>query len=377
LNIKSCFPATPHIAKKLKGLAMKNHGFSVPTCVAAAFAMAVLSSPSGLNAQQTWYANAGAETQDQSVQADGFFPNEMWILAGDSIQWTFAPKNEIHTVTFLAPNQVRPMATPPVGPPAGTPVVGLPTACGPYTTPQTYTGANCVSSNPVSGGSTFTVTFPNPGNYKLVCLVHTNMNGTVHVLARNNANAATLHSQRFYDEQAGDESSDLLRDRDNQKEESSDTPGHQVLAGIGEIAATGGGTQYRAVVRFLSPTIRIHKGESVTWTNLDPTEPHTVTFGTEPNGFVPTTQVDLGTPTADGTLTGVINTTSDFLNSGFLQAQAPDRTAPGLGTPPSGDTQLPPGKTRITITFNNPGIYRYHCALHDVDGMVGKVIVLP
>ena len=330
-----------------------------------------------LSAQQTWYANAGAETKDQSVQADGFFPNEIWILSGDSIQWTFTPKNEVHTVTFLAPNQVRPMATPPVGPPAGTPVVGLPVACGPFTTPQTYSGTNCVSTSPVAGGATFTVKFPNPGNYKLVCLVHTDMNGTVHVLANTAKNAALLHSQRFYDDQARDETSDLLRDRDDQQEEVSDVPGNQVLAGIGEIVATGGGTQYRAVVRFLKPTITIHKGQSVTWTNIDPTEPHTVTFGTEPNNFIPTVPVDLGTPEGDGTLTGIINTSNDFLNSGFLKVQAPDRTAPGLGIPPSGDTQLPPGPTRITITFNNPGTYYYHCALHDVDGMLGTVIVLP
>jgi plastocyanin len=358
---------------------MKKLSFSGPNALALATLVVatLLEGTSTVSAQQTWYANAGAETQNQAVQADGFFPNEMWVLAGDSIQWTFAPKNEIHTVTFLAPNQVRPIAPPPVGPPAGTPVVGLPLACGPYTTPQTYTGTNCVSSNPVSGGTKFTVTFPNPGNYKLVCLVHTDMNGTVHVLAKNNENAASLHSQRFYDERASDEADDLLRDRDDQKEEISDLGGHQVIAGTGEIAATGGGTEYRAVVRFLNPTIRIRKGESVTWTNLDPTEPHTVTFGTESAGFNPTIPVALGAPKPDGTLTGVIDTTSDFLNSGFLQAQAPDRTAPGLGTPPSGDTQLPPGKTRLTITFNHPGIYHYHCALHDVDGMIGKVIVLP
>ena len=55
-----------------------------------------------------------------------------------------------------------------------------------------------------------------------------------------------------------------------------------------------------------------------------------------------------------------------FLNSGFLQAQAPDRT---------GTAQLPPGTTRIRITFPNKGTYYYHCALHDVTGMFGAVIV--
>ena len=376
-------------------------------------AVAAVMTPQLAKAQYT--ANAGTETKDQSVQADGFFPNEVWVWEGDSITWKFAPKNEVHTVTFLTPGQVRPMATPPVGPPAGTPVVGLPLGCAsfpPYNASSTYTGTNCVSSAPTSGGTTFTVTFSNPGNYKLVCLVHTDMNGTVHVLQSSNPEkpfyAASLpFIQSDYDRQARDEASDILKDNDNQGEEVQDYPRNNVIAGTGEIVATGGGTQYRAVVRFLNPTIRIHAGDSVTWVNLDPTEPHTVTFGTEnpaPGAFVPTAPAGLGTPAGDGTLTATIacspvpplpkGTACDqefgseyspnpgqgynpttFLNSGFLQARAPDRTAPGLGVPPSGDAQLPPGTTRITITFPQPGNYYYHCALHDVDGMLGEVIV--
>jgi plastocyanin len=34
-----------------------------------------------------------------------------------------------------------------------------------------------------------------------------------------------------------------------------------------------------------------------------------------------------------------------------------------------------PGTTRIRITFPNKGTYYYHCALHDVDGMNGTVVV--
>jgi plastocyanin len=346
-----------------------------------ALAVTIFFAPSSAKAQagDTYTANVGAETTDQSVQADGFFPNELWILEGDSIKWTFVPKNELHTVTLLTPGQVRPPAPPPVGPPP--PPFGPPFAfaanCTAYVGSASYTGAACVSSNPLSSSptpSSFSVTFPkgSAGNYKFVCLVHTDMNGTVHVLVNNAANAALLHSQRFYDDQARDEASDILSDRDNQREETNEAGRNAVIAGTGEIVGTAGGTQYRAVVRFLTGTIRIHAGESVEWTNLDPTEPHTVTFGTEPANFVPTSQVDLSTPEADGTLSGTINSTSDFLNSGFIQAQAPDRTAPAVG-----DSQLPPGTTRIRITFPNPGTYQYHCALHDVDGMLGTVIVLP
>ena len=90
-----------------------------------------------------------------------------------------------------------------------------------------------------------------------------------------------------------DEAQALLSDNDHRGEDHHEWNDRRdgdntVIAGIGEIVATGGGLQYRAVVRFLPGIIRIHAGESVVWTNLDPTEPHTVTFGTEPAGFVPT-----------------------------------------------------------------------------------------
>jgi plastocyanin len=373
------------------------------------------------NAQTTYNASAGAETKDQSVQADGFFPNEVWLLEGDSIKWTFTPKNEVHTVTLLTPGQIRPAAPPPAGPPFAAQGV----SCGPATS---YDGSACVSTpTGLSGGATFTVKFPKAGNYKLVCLIHTDMTGTVHVLVNNAANSALIHSQRFYDDQAQDEAEVLLAagsggvDSDGwQRRNDGD---YAVQAGDGKVVATGGGLQYRAVVRFVPSEIHIHAGESIVWTNIDPTEPHTVTFGDEPAGFVPTlyslppalllpagppipnppvpcssTVTTNCTDPGTGTVLATINCTTSpaatagttpcnaafapqensvtppappfdqfsFLNSGFLQAETPDRT---------GTVQTNPGTTRIRITFPNKGTYYYHCALHDVDGMYGKVVV--
>ncbi len=323
----------------------------------------------------TYTATVGAETKDQSVQADAFFPNELWVLEGDSIQWKFVPKNEIHTVTLLAqppgaPEQTRPSAPPPAGPPFTAQKVNCTVAAA-----SNYDGTACTSTQTgLTAPATFTVTFSKAGNYKLVCLVHTDMNGTVHVLANTTPNAALLHTQQFYDDEARYEANAILSDNDQphfgQRPSGPPSPysgQNTVIAGIGKIVATGGGTQYGAVVRFLDGKIQIHKGESVTWTNLDPTEPHTVTFGTEPQNFIPPIPAGLDATADDGTLTATFNS-AVFLNSGFLVAQAPDRT---------GTTQLPPGTTRITITFNKPGTYSYHCALHDVDGMIGEVVVLP
>lgn len=386
--------------------------------------------PSSVKAQTTYHAYVGGETPDQSVQADAFFPNELWLFEGDSIEWKFVPKNEAHTVTFLTAGQTRPSAPPPAGAPFA--VQGV--ACGPA---AVYDGSACVSTaTGLAGGATFTVTFPKAGNYKLVCLIHTEMNGTVHVLKNLPVNAPAIHSQRFYDHVAYDEAQALLSDNDSQDADHhrwDDRDDHDrdrdhdennaVTAGVGEIVATGGGTQYRAVVRFLPGVIRIHAGESVVWTNIDPTEPHTVTFGDEPAGLVPTLYalppalfLPAGPPIpnppatctlametncqdfATGTIIATINCTTSpaatagttpcdaafnpqensvnppappfdqnsFLTSGFLQAAKPDRT---------GSAQVAPGITRIRITFPNKGVYFYHCALHDTDGMYGTVIV--
>jgi plastocyanin len=391
---------------------MKRILFPGSLCWMLLAAVFFIASPA--KAQSTYNAYVGGETKDQGVQADAFFPNEVWLLEGDSIKWTFVPKNEQHTVTLLTSGQIRPSAPPPAGPPFS--VQGV--ACGPA---ASYDGSACVSTaTGLAGGATFTVTFPKAGNYKVVCLIHTDMTGSVHVLVNNATNSALIHSQRFYDDAARNEAEAVLADSDDHED---DRRGREhwrdddnsVIAGTGEIVATGGGLQYRAVVRFLPGVIRIHEGESVVWTNLDPTEPHTVTFGDEPTGFVPTLYslppavlLPAGPPipnppalcsstvTTDckdpgtGTVIAAINCTTtpctaafspqensvappapafaplSFLNSGFLQAAAPDRT---------GLAQVPPGTTRIRITFPNKGTYFYHCALHDTDGMYGTVIV--
>ena len=352
----------------------------IPLCL---LLLVFLIVPRTANAQRTWYANVGAETKNAAGQADAFLPNEIWINAGDSIQWTWQPKNEPHTVTFLTARQTRPTPPPPIGPPFGPPVgppffFGSPAECpspNPYNGGSaTYDGSACVSSAVLTGGtapSTFTVAFPNPGNYKMVCLIHTNMNGTIHVL---DAAAALPRSQSDYDKQAGDEAQDILKDTDHPLEEVRDFPAsaHEVLM-TGEVVATGAGRQYLAIVRFFPQTTYIHKGETVEFTNADPTEPHTVTSGRSDTLVNDMAVINAGL-SPDGARVSTVNSISDFadatpgtgINSGFLQASAED--AAGAG-------QNPPGTTRIRIQFNVPGTFYYHCALHDVDGMKGSVVV--
>jgi plastocyanin len=237
---------------------------------------------------------------------------------------------------------------------------------------------------PSVAGQKFVVTFPTTGNFELVCLVHPEMFGTIHVLA----NSEILpHDQAFYDEQAEDERSALLDDIDPPTSKShhsmtgmlsgsviARTKG--VIAGFGEIAATAGGQESLSVVRFIDGTVEIHAGDTVEWSNLDPIIAHTITFGTEPADlFDPSCGPSPGCAVSidpDGALHATITGPGQNVHSGFILAALEGYTG-GLPVP-----QLPLfPPTRFRVTFTQAGTYNYKCSLHDSLGMVGKVIVLP
>jgi plastocyanin len=294
-----------------------------------------------------WNATVGAESTDLGRQDLAFLPNEMWVHPGDSVTWTVTAA-EPHTVTFLTDSQIRPPFN-----------VGCP---GFSAGSATFDGTSCITTGVLSKGEKFTVLFPVAGNFKLVCLIHEGMTGIVHVVA---PSQSLPHDQEFYDRFAQTESSALLADRDAamSKHEHSH---NSVTVGGGEVVATGAGSDTLSVMRFSDPNITVRAGDTVEWTNEDSTTAHTVTFGTEPpNPVPPSYNVTLD---PDGARHGVLNSTSDSVHSGFLQAAPQDR---------DGLAQASPGVTRFRVTFTKPGIYPYICALHDGLGMKGKVVVLP
>lgn len=290
-------------------------------------------------------------------QAIAFLPNEMWIHVGDSINWT-SGSDDIHTVSFFVAGQAYQDFT-----------VGCPGYSAPGTS---FDGSHCVSAPPLVTGQSFPIKFTSTGNFKMICLVHPSMTGVIHVLAK----TATLpHDQAFYNDQAEDQQKSLLADADHGHMDmdmktmvsTRVVPGKaSVTAGTGEMNGTGAGFQSLSIVRFNNETIEIHAGDTVEWTNLDPSLPHTVTFGTEPTPDQygpPSANVSLD---ADGARHATISFVGESVHSGFLVAAALDQ---------SGVTVAPPGATVLRITFTHPGTYDYMCALHDNLGMVGKVVV--
>ena len=335
--------------------------------VLVALLVAGLGFSNAVQAQQNWNATVGAQSANMSKQAVAFLPNEIWIHAGDSITWTFA-SGDIHSVTFLTVGQVDPFdftqGCPPITP-SGSP----------------FDGSSCVSSAPLTLGQTYQVIFPAAGNYEIVCLVHAQMFGTIHVL---DPSLPLPYDQASYDEQAKEQLKALLEDADLRQHHAE----HQhsmadmfsakvsssmksVTAGVGEIAATAGGQQSFSLVRFINNTVTIHAGHTVEWTNLDPEIGHTITFGTVPQDLIdPSCSPNcVVTTDPDGALHATITSTQQNVHSGLIAALLEDE--PGV---PQGPVYPP---TRFRVTFTTPGTYPYVCAFHDNLGMDGQVIVLP
>jgi plastocyanin len=326
------------------------------------FLVAVLITPQ-LVRGATWQATVGAQSDDHGRQGLAFLPNELWVNVGDSITWTFAT-DEVHTVTFLeqdvTPQQTRPANT------AGCPAPGGLAPDGRTLNPSLFDGSACVNSGRQASGS-YTVSFPTAGNFKLVCLVHANMTGTIHVL---NLSDPLPHDQAFYDDQAKNQRNDLLSDgvrlRLRGIATAEEDSGNAVSVGIGEIVATGGGSQTMSVMRFLRGTTVVRVGDTVEWTNLDPVTSHTVTFGAQPANN--NTPAGLNpNPDPDGARHAVISSTADNVNSAFIVAANQDR---------QGLAQSPLSFTRFRVTFTRAGVFDYFCALHSDLGMKGRVIVL-
>jgi plastocyanin len=341
---RSCMSTNP--AQQLSARDIPpHHLFKIFSKLRLMLAAGLLLLPQLLAAQ--WNATVGAESSDLGRQGFAFLPNEIWVHAGDSITWTVTAA-EPHTVTFLTDSQIRPPFN-----------VGCP---GFSTGSAIFDGSTCVTSTVLFKGSQLRVAFPVVGNFKLVCLIHSDMTGIVHVL---DPSQPLPHDQEFYDRLAQKEATALVADEDATK------PKHHhsqngVTVGGGEVIATGAGSDTLSVMRFRDSDITVHAGDTVEWTNEDSTTTHTVTFGPEPQDLVPPSPNVTVDP--DGARHGILNSPSDSVHSGFLQAAPQDRV---------GLAQAPSRVTRFRVTFSKQGIYSYICALHDGLGMKGKVVVLP
>ena len=317
-------------------------------------------------AHQLWLVNVGAQSSDEGRQTNFFYSREITVDVGDQVRWT-QNADELHTVTFLAPGQTRndvPLFT---FTSDFSNIVPNLTALAPQGDPTKFDGTALTSSGafPVPGAPPgpphqYTVTFTKAGDYDYVCLVHATMSGTIHVRASGTPYPQT---QAQYDLQAHILQAQRLGQTTALAAQglaaAVSSGGTRVTAGIGQLFNTGS----FAVLRFEPDKKLIHAGEKVTWTNLDPETPHTVTFGTEPPGGPLGAYPPSGT---DGPGHATISSPSQSVSSGFVLNGLPPPTPP-----------LPPHSDTFSVTFTQPGVYPYICALHDDLGMKGVITVLP
>lgn len=298
---------------------------------AALLGSMIVASPANAStwSPHAWTVLAGSQSRDREIQGMAYLPSKIVVDEGDTITWR-ANSAEMHTVTFLAAGQTldslqpfNPAVPEEVFPRGGSSYDG-----------HSYYNSGLLANVAVPGFPTVTsysLTFPQEGVFTYYCLVHgIVMKGTVHVQEQG---AAYPYTQADYNRASRVHERWILRDgRKLDASLARQASNHKVLA--------GGDDGIAMIMRFVRPSVTVHRGDTVWFTNPGMGAPHTVTFGVEPaNIFAPS-----GDPT---------HFSGGNLNSGII----------------------PPGGT-FAVTFDAAGTFKYICALHDYMGMVGQVVVV-
>lgn len=300
-----------------------------------------LASAHGTPTPRTWHAEVAFESQNHAIQGMAFLPGVLWINKGDTVVWT-VKAGDIHTVTFIPPGTLLPPFNP------ADPLQALPQGGSVYDG-VSYFNSGIMSSFPfpppgVPGGTTYKLTFGVTGDFTYYCLVHPSMIALIHVRP---AGTPYPFSQQVYNQQINSGNQTILNDGQKLADRAeAQSNSHNVTVGIGDGLAS--------LMRFFPHNIVIHVGDTVTFTNRDVMEPHTVSFsigGTFPPTPPGTDFVPFGNPGAfDG---------STDLNSGFIGANPA-----WFGT-------------TFKVTFVKAGTYAFFCDLHDFLGMMATIVVKP
>jgi len=273
---------------------------------------------------RTWHAVVGAESGDHAIQGLLFQPDVLWINVGDTVVWT-AKAGDIHTVTFLPPGQTPPPFT---GSSDQVNKVG-----GNVYDGKSYFNSGIMAAIPVPGfqvSRTYSLTFGVAGDFTYHCIVHPSMLAIIHVQPEG---APYPFSQKDYTRQIKAGTKTVLKDGHKLAEVAEDhSSNHHVTLGTGDGRVS--------VVRFFPSQITVHVGDTVKFTNLDAGNPHTVTFGPDPqdeNAAYGDPQHFHGQPLSSGIL---------FFGQAF------------------------------SVTFEQAGIFPFRCLFHDYLGMTQTITVL-
>lgn len=322
-----------------------------------------------------WRVLAGAVDQAEMIEAMSFFPEEITINAGDAVFFDVGMR--FHTLSFLAGEEPPLLVIADAA--AGTPGTGEPRY---ITNPAAafpaggtaYDGSSYVNSGlPDPSAPPFVVTFPTPGTYEYLCLVHPQMTGSI--IVQEPGNELPM-DQAAYDQLGTEQAEAMLAEgRQLALQQMAATP----TAGSGgtthEVTAGTGGDNVE-VLRFLPDTLTIAVGDTVRWTNRSRHDPHTITFlgGEEPPELILVEPQAGGPPTLIMNPTAILPVGGDtfdgtgLTNSGTLGGELAEMAAEF------------PRTTSYELTFTAPGEYTYFCVYHaagpdDEHGMPGTIVV--
>lgn len=294
---------------------------------------------------QTWSVATGAQSPDETIQGMVFLPGSITIDAGDTIVW-HANSAEPHTVTFNAApgEQFNPFA----------PAIGNGSD---FDGSQYVTSAALANVSSATAGfpteQSFSLTFTKAGAYHYICLVHPGMGGSVIVQP---AGTPYPETQAQYNVQSQAQAAHIIAAGWQMRAQDISSSDNQHVF-VGDTNMEAGAD----VMAYMRSTVVVHVGQSVQFVNKS-MGPHTVTFGAEIGnpqnpwcalGCSASTLPATG-PIFFGSYAATLNSSNALFNSGWIFT--------GVS---------------VTVTFNQIGVYTYHCALHDYMGMTGRVIVVP
>jgi plastocyanin len=309
----------------------------------------------GPSGPQTYEIDVDAAAQPQ-FQVSAYFPGTVTVRPGDTIKFNSKSVGNPHTITLgikadnsNRPNLITAKGENPVafGPcftdtePAPA-LSACPTPSNPAS-PPAYAGKGYWNSGIVSkavpNSESITLKLADtlaPGDYRYLCMLHPFMAGVLKVAATDEERQSPTAVRA-----EADTGANAAIARTNTLKPPAATAG-TVTAGWGD--------NIIAVQGFDPATITVKAGETVTWKDANPYEPHTVTFNSTFKS-----PSDPGATAPAGVKSGGTFTGTGLTSSGLFGP------APFFGGP------------TFSLKFSKAGTYNYVCAIHP--GMKGTVTV--
>jgi plastocyanin len=277
-----------------------------------------------------------------TISGNIFAPREIVVPVGSTVTWTVT-SGEAHTVTF-PPQKVAP----PDGPPPSWPVMVQAGGA------AQFDGGALVNSGIIFRDAQVNVTFTEAGTFSYICALHPGIQGVVKVVGPGEAYTAAAEAAAT----AQQESEAVLAPVEGLRQErNADFVQTQQADGatlwnvpVGALTNTPVGPL--EILEYFPSELRIKAGDTVRWTA---NAPHTVTFLSGQELPIP--------PSGDPVEIPAAKPSDSYTGQGFYHSGA---FAFGPGAP-----------TEFQLTFPQPGVFPYTCALHGRIGHNGVVIVEP